>query len=160
MIIGQAEASDGVPEAMVGKPIALLSLAWMGPQAETDRVLAPLLALGEPLTGGLKPMAYLDSQHANDEAMAWGHRIYTKSGFVTDLPDELVDALVDHVASSPPGEDVFSIWAFGGAVGRVPEDADRLRGPVGALLDRRGVDVGRPRCRWRASRVGARRASA
>jgi hypothetical protein len=128
VIIGQAEASDGVPESMVGEPIVLLSLAHVGPPAETDRVLAPLFALGEPLTGGVKPMAYLDAQHANDEGMAWGHRVYTKSGFVTALPDELVDAVVDHVAGSPAGEDVFSIWAFGGAVGRVPEDATAFAG--------------------------------
>ena len=38
------------------------------------------------------------------------------------------DAFVDHVAVSPPGEDVFSIWAFGGAVGRVPEDATAFQG--------------------------------
>ena len=89
-------------------------------------------------------MAYLDSQHANDEAMAWGHRIYTKSGFVTDLPDELVDALVDHVAELAARRGrVLDLGVRRrhrpGARGR-----HRLRGPVGALLDRRGVDVGRP----------------
>jgi hypothetical protein len=73
--------------------------------------------------GSLGRQTHLSSQHANDEAMSWGHRIYTKSGFLRSLPDELVDALVDHVATSPPGDDVFSIWAFGGAVGRVPEEA-------------------------------------
>ena len=80
-------------------------------------------ALGPGVMGSIGRQTHLSSQHANDDEMGWGHRIYTKSGFLTGLPDDLMDALVDHVAVSPPGEDVFSIWAFGGAVGRVPEDA-------------------------------------
>ena len=78
--------------------------------------------------GRASEQTYLESQHAFDESKGWGHRVYTKSGMVDALPDELVDALVDHVAKSPPGEDVFSIWAFGGAVGRVPEDATAFQG--------------------------------
>ncbi len=128
LIVGQAEASDEVPEAMVGEPIVVVNMAFAGPEADAERTLAPLLALGPPLTGGLRRVSYLESQHANDDSLGWGHRIYTKSGFVDDLPDELVDAFVDHVADSPPGEDVFSIWTFGGALGRVPEDATAFAG--------------------------------
>ena len=61
-------------------------------------------------------------------AEGWGNRVYTKSGYISSLTDGLVDALVDHAGGSPPGEDVFSIWAFGGAVGRVPEDATAFQG--------------------------------
>lgn len=70
----------------------------------------------------------LEAQHAYDDSMGWGHRVYTKSGYVSSLPDALVDAFVDHAAGSPPGEDVFSIWAFGGAVGRIPEEATAFQG--------------------------------
>ena len=76
--------------------------------------------------------------------MGWGHRIYTKSGFLGGLPDELMDALVDHVAVSPPGEDVFSIWAFGGAVGRVPEDATAFPVRSAPFWIGAEFDVGRP----------------
>ena len=79
---------------------ASLSLACVGPEAETrPGPGAAARARRAADRAASTPMAYLESQHANDEAMGWGHRIYTKSGFVTDLPDELVDALVDHVAS-------------------------------------------------------------
>ena len=74
----------------------------MGSEQAADRILAPLLSLGAPLSGGVRRVPYLESQHANDESMGWGHRIYTKSEFVNALPDELVDALVDHVTKSPP----------------------------------------------------------
>ena len=154
MIVGQAEEADELPAAMLGEPVVVVSIAFVGSEQDADRILAPLLSLGAPLSGGVRRVPYLESQHANDESMGWGHRIYTKSGFVNALPDELVDALVDHVTESPPGEDVFSIWAFGrrhrpGARGR-----DRLRRAVGALLDRRGVHVGRPGRRRGAQGVG------
>ena len=83
---------------------------------------------GRPPRGPSSQQTYLESQHAFDDANAWGHRVYTKSGMVGSLPDDLVDAFVDHVARSPPGDDIFSIWAFGGAVGRVPEDATAFQG--------------------------------
>jgi FAD/FMN-containing dehydrogenase len=127
MLLGRAEEGD-VPEAMIGEPIAILNLAYTGAEADQARDLGPLLSLGEPLSGGLRRIPYLESQHANDEFLGWGRRAYAKSAFLTDLPDELVDRLVEHVASAPPGEDMFSIWSFGGATGRIPEDATAFPG--------------------------------
>ena len=128
LVIGRAgpEASD--PASVAGQPVATLSITYVGPKADAERVLGPLTALGPPASGAIVEQTYLESQHANDDANAWGHRVYTKSGYVSSLPDDLVDAFVDHAASSPPGEDVFSIWAFGGAVGRVPEEATAFQG--------------------------------
>ena len=73
------------------------------------------------------PQSHLDSQHANDAGLEWGHRIYTKSGFLGAMPDALVDAMIAHVADAP-GDDVYSIWAQGGALGRVPDDATAFTG--------------------------------
>ena len=120
--------ADEYPPEVVGQPVVVLSVAYVGPEADADRVLAPLLALGPGVMGEIGRKTHLASQHANDDAMAWGHRIYTKSAFLSGLPDDLVEAFVEHAASSPPGEDVFSIWAFGGAVGRVPDDATAFAG--------------------------------
>jgi len=118
---------DEVPEAYGDGPIVGLSLAFVGSEADAERVLAPLLSLGPPLSGGLRRMGYLESQHANDESLDWGRRAYSKSGFLGSLPNELIDALVEHVAASP-GEDVFSIWAFGGAIRHQPDDATAFAG--------------------------------
>ena len=128
VIVGEALPADEYPPEIAGKPIVILSVAYAGPEADADRALAPFAALGPAPAGTIGRMTHLESQHANDEAMAWGHRIYTKSGFLNALPNDLMDAFVDHVAASPPGEDVFSIWAFGGAIGRVAEDATAFAG--------------------------------
>jgi FAD/FMN-containing dehydrogenase len=123
LAVTMATPADEYPAEVAGKPVVVLAVAYVGPEADAARVLAPLTALGSGVMGSIGRQTHLSSQHANDDAMGWGHRIYTKSGFLAGLPDDLMDALVDHVAVSPPGEDVFSIWAFGGAVGRVPEEA-------------------------------------
>ena len=69
------------------------------------------------------------------------------------MPDALVDAMIAHVADAP-GDDVYSIWAQGGALGRVPDDATAFTGR-GALLDRRGDTMGRPGARQRSHRLVA-----
>jgi FAD/FMN-containing dehydrogenase len=128
MLIGRAEADDEMPASMVGEPIAILNLAYSGSEADQARDLAPLLSLGDPIAGQVRRVPYLESQHANDAFLGWGRRAYAKSAFLSDLPDALVDRLVDHVVTAPPGEDMFSIWSFGGAIARVPEDATAFPG--------------------------------
>jgi FAD/FMN-containing dehydrogenase len=126
--IGRASLDEGYPPAIAGQPIVTLSITYAGPMAAVEHDLAPFAALGPPVSGAVNQQRYLESQHAFDDANAWGHRVYTKGGYLNSLPDDLIDAFVNHVAGSPPGEDTISIWAFGGAVGRVPEEATAFQG--------------------------------
>ncbi len=105
--------------------MVVLSITYVGNDPDHD--LAGLMALGPPIAGTLGRQTHLESQHANDAGLAWGHRVYTKSGFLGAMPDVLVDAMVAHVADAP-GDDVFSIWAQGGALGRIPDDATAFTG--------------------------------
>jgi FAD/FMN-containing dehydrogenase len=125
LIIARARADGGLPESLAGAPIVTLSITYVGTHA--DRDLARLTSLGPPVAGALDRQTYLESQHANDAGLAWGHRVYTKSGFLGGIPDALVDAMVAHVAVAP-GDDVYSIWAQGGALGRIPDDATAFTG--------------------------------
>jgi FAD/FMN-containing dehydrogenase len=125
---GRASSEDTTLAAIAGQPVVTLSITYAGPAAAVEHDIAPFAALGPPVSGAMNEQTYLESQHAFDDANDWGHRVYTKSGMIGSLPDDLVDAFIDHVAGSPPGEDVFSIWSFGGAVGRVPEDATAFQG--------------------------------
>jgi FAD/FMN-containing dehydrogenase len=126
--VGRAMPESDYPDSIAGRPVATLSITYVGPEADAAGALAPFTSLGPPASGSVGRTTYLQSQHAFDDAMGWGHRVYTKSGYISSLPDGLVDAFIEHAAGSPPGEDVFSIWAFGGAVGRIPEDATAFQG--------------------------------
>jgi FAD/FMN-containing dehydrogenase len=100
-----------------------------GPPVQAERDLATLRSLGPALEDSIEVKPYVVSQHIADEATAWGHRFYMKSAFLPALPDELVELGVEHAHRIPPGtEGEFSIWCWGRAIARVPEDATAFTG--------------------------------
>jgi FAD/FMN-containing dehydrogenase len=127
LVIGRALPPGRFRAATPGSPILTLSLTWAGPLEGADAAVAAVTALGAPLDGSIAPQTYLASQSANDEGFEWGHRVYTKSGYLSSFPDDLVDVLLEHAATAP-GDDVISIWAMGGAIARVPEGATAFTG--------------------------------
>jgi len=59
--------------------------------------------------------------------MAWGHRFYMKGALLPDLNAGFVDAGIEAVARAPDHGEI-SLWAFGGAMSRVPDDAMAFTG--------------------------------
>jgi FAD binding domain/Berberine and berberine like len=117
---GLANGDDGV---------AYVTALHSGRVEQAERDLAGLRTFGPPITDTIAPMAYLDTQHLNDDPQGWGHRFYMKSAFLPSLPDEVVDLCVEH-ASRAPGvtECGFSIWAWGRTIADVAEDATAFTG--------------------------------
>ena len=112
-----------------GEPIATVQVLHCGPAEQAERDLAKLRAFGPPAADSIETKPHLVAQTMNDEAMRWGHRFYMKSGFLPDLPDELIDLLVEHMARVPDGTDGgVSFWAMGRAISEVPEDATAFTG--------------------------------
>jgi FAD binding domain/Berberine and berberine like len=112
-----------------GPPTAAVAAQHCGTTKEAEADLAELRAFGPPLEDSIEPKPYLVSQHLADESMEWGHRFYMKSAFLPTLPDELVRIGVEHVHRIPSGaEGEFSVWSWGGAIGRVAEDATAFTG--------------------------------
>ncbi|MDP9492072.1 MAG: FAD-binding oxidoreductase [Actinomycetota bacterium] len=108
-------------------PVATVSVLHCGTPRQAERDLAPLRSLGGVDSIEVKP--YLVSQHVADEAMEWGHRFYMKSAFLPALPDELVEIGVEHAHRIPPDtEGEFSIWSWGRAIAKVPEEATAFTG--------------------------------
>ena len=112
-----------------GEPIVFAGALHSGPLQDAERDLAGLRSLGPPLAGSFEVKPYLTTQTMNDEPMAWGHRFSMKSALLHDLPDELIDRLVEQLAKVPEGaHGEFTGWAMGRAVARVPEDATAFAG--------------------------------
>jgi len=61
-------------------------------------------------------------QRMADESSGWGQRFYTKAGFLAELSDEVVGLCAGLAETIPPGAEL-SLWAQGGAIGRVSDDA-------------------------------------
>jgi len=121
------DAGDGV-----GQPIVFLAWNHSGATEDVERDTAGLRTGPKPLTTTIASVPYLEVQTAHDLAFAWGSRSFIKSHNADDVRPEALTELVEHVAEGP-GEATFSMTAFGGAIGRVDEDATAFAGRKSAF---------------------------
>ena len=108
-------------EELGSQPVFAVGSTHAGSVDEAERDLRVFREL-RPLvdTFGAKP--YLEVQRMADESSGWGQRFYTKAGFLAELSDEVVGLCAGLAESIPPGAEL-SLWAQGGAIGRVSDDA-------------------------------------
>jgi hypothetical protein len=63
-----------------------------------------------------------------DEEMAWGKRFYMKGGFLAALSEGFVDLGLEQATVAPGDECWIGLWAQGGAIARVADDAMAFTG--------------------------------
>jgi FAD/FMN-containing dehydrogenase len=106
-----------------GDALFILALAAT-PVDEGATLLRPIADLGDGAAvdvGG--PAPYVEFQQFFDaDYPAHTMRYYWKSSFADDLPDALIDELVDAFARRPSHHSTIDIWVNGGAIARVPAD--------------------------------------
>jgi FAD/FMN-containing dehydrogenase len=114
---------DFVPEPVRGHPVVGVVVCYAGPPDEGLRVMAPLLEYGPPAVNLVQPMPYAAVQQLIDAANQPGLRNYWTSDFLSELPDESVDVLVEHAnrPTSPLAQVI--LVAGGGAIARVDDEA-------------------------------------
>ncbi|MGH2655900.1 MAG: FAD-binding oxidoreductase [Actinomycetota bacterium] len=123
-----AGADDPWP---AGQPAVVLGGAHCGTADAAERDLRPLRD-GEPTQDTIETKTYLAMQGAGDETFAWGKRFYMKGGFLDDLTDDFLDVAVEHMARAP-GEVSVGLWAQGGAIARLADDATAFNGRSAAF---------------------------
>ncbi len=126
----QLALSFSKPEELGGRPVLSVGSTHAGGVAQAERDLRVFREAG-PLMDTFAAKRYLDVQVAMDEVMGWGKRFYTKSGFLGELSDDVVEMCAG-LTESIPADSEISLWAHGGAVGRVPDDAMAYTGRNGA----------------------------
>jgi FAD/FMN-containing dehydrogenase len=106
-----------------GLPVTMLLPAWLGDLEEADKHLAPLRAFGTPLADMVTEMPYTALQSILDAAAPTGIRRYWKSGYFTDLSDELLDIVLKYVATRPSPMSPVLFLHIRGAAARTPTEA-------------------------------------
>ena len=110
----------GYPEAAWGKRVYTIAAAYTGDPIEGERLFQPLRELGDMVTDFSGQMDYCDLQRLFDTVIPFGqHRCYWKSQFLSDLPDEAIDLIVERNARPASANTLSSIWNFGGATAAV-----------------------------------------
>jgi len=107
-----------------GEPGAVVIHAvYSGNHADADKALAPLTKLGDPLANTIGPIDYVAIQKVWDNSDPRHGGDYIKSGFVTDISDAQINAIVDGFESHPDRSTTFFYGHSGGAINRIAEDA-------------------------------------
>ena len=84
-----------------GLPVTFILPAWTGDVKDAEKHLAPLRSFGSPIADMITEMPYLQLQSILGAAAPTGIRRYWKSGYFTDLSDELLDIVLSNVATRP-----------------------------------------------------------
>ncbi|GII86988.1 oxidoreductase [Sphaerisporangium siamense] len=111
-----------VPAAADGGGVVLrLGGAYFGDPQDGPRRIAPLLDAAPPETATGRVISYLELQGMGDLSEPHGHRYYTKSGYLTGLPDEAVASMLSGAQEMPSTLSSIDFEYLRGAIARPPE---------------------------------------
>jgi FAD/FMN-containing dehydrogenase len=109
---------------------------WSGPEAEAERALAPIYGIGTPVSDGIEAVDYVALQRSGDTDDPRARASYLKSGFILEMPADLISAIVEGMEGDPARSTAVFLQSSGGAIGRVSNDATAFahREVLGNLL--------------------------
>jgi FAD/FMN-containing dehydrogenase len=106
-----------------GQRAVLVFVCYVGALEAAEEILRPVREFGAPIEVAIEPMSYCDVQQAYDADFPFGLLNYWKSSNLAELSDEAIDTMIAFMAEAPSPRPMVIIDQFGGAVGRVPNDA-------------------------------------
>jgi hypothetical protein len=106
-----------------GPGMAGFGVCYSGDPDKADAALAPVLGLGTLMMNSIGPMDYVALQRSGDTDDPRAVAGYMKSGFVTEMPQGLVDALVENFEGHPDRATMCVFQQSGGKIARVSPDA-------------------------------------
>lgn len=106
-----------------GLPVTFILPAWTGNIKDAEKHLAPLRSFGSPIADMITEMPYVQLQSILDAAAPAGIRRYWKSGYFTELSDELLDIVLRNVAIRPSPLSPVLFMHMRGAATRVETNA-------------------------------------
>jgi FAD/FMN-containing dehydrogenase len=100
-----------------------LEVCYSGAQKNLEQALAPIRKLGAPASDDVKVKDYVEVQRANDTGDSRSLGTYLKGGFISKVPEALVNTIVDGFVGHPDRVTILFFQHCGGATSRQPENA-------------------------------------
>jgi FAD/FMN-containing dehydrogenase len=112
-----------IAEQHRGRPVVYVSVAWSGPAEAGERALAPLRALGAPISDTVtwQPYPALFAPVDRDEEPTWA--ISSRALFLDALDDAMIDVIERRLTEPGAPGAIVQLRVLGGAMARVPGDA-------------------------------------
>lgn len=112
-----------LPQEVHGKPIIAFASCYTGAVADGPGAVDVVRGFGTPYGEHLGPMPYAMWQRAFDPLLTPGARNYWKSHNLAELPDGLLDVLIDAIGKLPSPQCEIFFGQVGGQMARVPVEA-------------------------------------
>ena len=117
-----------IPEPLRGRYIATINIAYTGAEADGERLVAPLRAIGERLVDSLHTMPYTETDTIYSDP-PFPHAYVAGNAMLRDLTSDATQAFLDVTGPSSPVPVVAAFRHLGGAL--------RRPGPAGVAIDHR-----------------------
>lgn len=141
MVTALAPPEDFVPPELVGKPVLMIVVAWLGDPADAEDAVRPIRQLAAGGVDLVQPMPYTVLQTLLDPNNPPGMLNYHRGMHLNSLPDDVIDRYLANgreIGSPLTGGVIFH---HGGAISRVGEDAT-------AVSDRSAPYMAHPIACW------------
>jgi FAD/FMN-containing dehydrogenase len=122
-VLRKAPPLPFLPAEVHGKDIIALALIYAGDPKLGEPLIKPLHKFGTPLGEHVGVQPYVAWQQIFDPLLTAGARNYWKSHNLSDLKDELFDAVIEYLGRLPSPQCEIFLGAIGGATTRRPPDA-------------------------------------
>ncbi len=107
-----------------GEPVAVIIASYIGDPVTGEALLAPLRKFGRPLADTIAPTTYVELNSLFDAAVPYGNvQRYWKSSFLKELPDDLIEVLIERSAKFLSPMSMVLFFHLHGAAARVDPDA-------------------------------------
>jgi FAD/FMN-containing dehydrogenase len=123
-----------LPEEVHGTEVVILATMYAGDMADGEVALAPLRAIGNPIADVIGPHPFAGWQQAFDPLLVPGARNYWKTHDFNDITDDMIDKVLEFVATLPDPQCEVFFAQVGGAQGRVADDATAYQGRSAAYV--------------------------
>ena len=122
-VLRKAPPLPFLPEQWHGKEILALAACYFGDLKTGEKLLQPLRAFGQPIADVIGPTPYIGWQQVLDPLLTPGMRNYWKSHEFLQIPDAMIDVIMDFASRLPDPQTELAFAQLGGAIQRVPNDA-------------------------------------
>ncbi len=98
-------------------------LCYSGPESQAEQVLAPIRQQGTPQFETVESIDYVALQRSGDIDDPRALGTYLKGGFLSEIPADLIDAIIDGFVAHPERDTQLFFQQSGGAIKRVAPES-------------------------------------